>query len=132
MKRILNIAIIISLLLVINVHADEITPVVNKVRVEITNKDGAYCYDYDGNKTTKTISYGKVIEVLEQDGSYLYGEDSCLLKKEDLKLVDNDEPTLSNKNLITICVLAGVLIAMGAFVTIILVNKRKEENTGKE
>ena len=59
-------------------------------------------------------------------------EDKPSKKKKDKDDDEDDEEMLDSKTIIIICVVAGVAFALGALMTIILVNKRKKQNVVKE
>lgn len=59
-------------------------------------------------------------------------EDKPSKKKKDKDDDEDEDEMLDSRTIVIICVVAGVAFALGALMTIILVNKRKKQNVVKE
>ena len=102
MKKLFNILILFSLLLVINVKADSSGPMFPTVPAEVKN-DNTKCYEYyDFKGQTITLNKGKIIDARYVDGKrYEYNSDddevgTCYIKAEDL-IVGKQEYKLSRE-----------------------------------
>lgn len=110
-RNLISLVILFSLICVINVKADAGPPMFPRLEFEVTNKDGAKCYDYDLEKVDKTFKYGEVVLTRAEDEysdkykNYYNIEyesakdtyDSCYIKKADIVVkqenfkIDDDE-----------------------------------------
>jgi len=103
MKKLFNILIMVSLLMVINVKADMGPPIFPTLEFEVTNPDGAKCYDYELLKVSKTYAYGSVVETTEENpysdelSNYYSIEfktdnyyETCFIKRSDLSIKQDD------------------------------------------
>jgi len=73
MKKILNILLFLSLLLVLNVHADAGPPSFPEIKIEISNIEGAMCIDQDNNHK-ELLPYGATYNArqdLQEETFYL-------------------------------------------------------------
>lgn len=112
MKKILNILLLLSLLVTLNVKADAGPPMFPTIDVEISNKDGAKCYDHD-NQLKKTLPYGEKYSAsqdiqdenkyfinTEEDYEYCYvSAKDVVVKTKDFKVEEGDKNEIKGKAL---------------------------------
>ncbi len=112
MKKKFNILLFLSLLLVLNVKADMGPPALPQLEMEVSNPDGAKCYDSE-SKVNRTLKYGE-LAYGHIDDTDLYDDNfrkdyyklsfnekevvSCYVKKTDVVVKqDNFKPSEDDK-----------------------------------
>ena len=118
MKRILCLLLLLSLVLAVKVKADSGGPMVIEYKATVSNKNGAVCYERDGNnykKKNKTLPYGKELEIYaEAENGYInISEDECwYIKVSDIK-TKSDSLSITAEGVEKITPVRAIVLAKG-------------------